>query len=175
MAGYKTHDRVTLYSAAFLAPLCYWGVSRGELPLGHALLAASPWRTTVLIIGAYLFSGLWLSNDLDTRSRVLRRWGPLRLLWYPYRRLVAHRSFLSHGLLGPLLRLVYLYVVLELSLLVGYRLASLAGYATDVVDAGLRVSARVLPLAVAYPQWSVPFLIGLVLGSVMHSLVDLWS
>jgi uncharacterized metal-binding protein len=58
---------------------------------------------------AFLIGGLLLSPDLDTRSRPTRRWGPLRLLWWPYRKVLRHRSLLSHGpFLGTLGRLVYL-------------------------------------------------------------------
>ena len=58
---------------------------------------------------AFLLGGLWLSPDLDTRSNPTRRWGPLRLLWWPYRRLLSHRSLVSHSpLLGTAGRLIYL-------------------------------------------------------------------
>ncbi|PHX87586.1 MAG: hypothetical protein CK536_05240 [Synechococcus sp. Baikal-G1] len=58
---------------------------------------------------AFLVGGLLLSPDLDTHSRPTRRWGPLRLLWWPYRKLLRHRSLLSHGpFLGTLGRLGYL-------------------------------------------------------------------
>jgi uncharacterized metal-binding protein len=57
----------------------------------------------------FLAGGLWLSPDLDTRSRATRRWGPLALLWWPYRRVLSHRSALSHTpLLGSAGRLAYL-------------------------------------------------------------------
>ena len=53
-----------------------------------------------------LAGGLWLSPDLDTRSNALRRWGVLRFLWWPYRRLIPHRSLWSHGpVLGTTVRL----------------------------------------------------------------------
>ena len=68
---------------------------------------------------AFLVGGLWLSPDLDTRSNPTRRWGPLRLLWWPYRRLLRHRSLLSHSpLLGTAGRLLYLLaLVLGLGLI----------------------------------------------------------
>lgn len=68
---------------------------------------------------AFLVGGLWLSPDLDTRSNPLRRWGPLQLLWWPYRTLLRHRSLLSHSpLLGTAGRLLYLTaLVLGLCLL----------------------------------------------------------
>jgi uncharacterized metal-binding protein len=64
-------------------------------------------------VGAYLFSCLLLSPDLDlARSSPQNRWGPLRLLWRPYARLFRHRG-LSHNLLfGPLSRILYLGVIL---------------------------------------------------------------
>jgi uncharacterized metal-binding protein len=69
---------------------------------------------------AFLLGGLWLSPDLDTHSNPSRRWGPLRLLWWPYRRLLRHRCLLSHGpLLGSAGRLAYLALLtLALSALV---------------------------------------------------------
>ena len=68
----------------------------------------------------FLFGGLWLSPDLDTRSRSLQRWGPLGWLWWPYRRLIPHRSLWSHGpLIGTASRLLLLLTwTLLLSLLV---------------------------------------------------------
>ena len=58
-----------------------------------------------------LVGGLWLSPDLDTRSNALRRWGPLGFVWWPYRRLIPHRSLWSHGpFLGTAVRLGVLLV-----------------------------------------------------------------
>jgi uncharacterized metal-binding protein len=66
--------------------------------------------------GAFLLGGLWLSPDLDTHSNATRRWGPLRLLWWPYRRLLSHRSLLSHSpLLGTSLRLLWLAALVLLA------------------------------------------------------------
>jgi uncharacterized metal-binding protein len=57
----------------------------------------------------FLIGGLLLSPDLDTRSNATRRWGVLKLLWWPYRRALSHRSLFSHSpLLGSSLRLAYL-------------------------------------------------------------------
>jgi uncharacterized metal-binding protein len=57
----------------------------------------------------FLIGGLLLSPDLDTRSNATRRWGVLKLLWWPYRRVLSHRSLFSHSpLLGSSLRLAYL-------------------------------------------------------------------
>jgi uncharacterized metal-binding protein len=98
MASGRAHDRATWLLA---------------LPFG---LLWWPWlgNTGVAAAGlAFLLGGLWLSPDLDTRSNPTRRWGPLRLLWWPYRRLLRHRSLLSHSpLLGTAGRLLYLAALL---------------------------------------------------------------
>ena len=94
MASGQQHDRATWLLA---------------LPFG---LLWAPWLGLggVLTAGlAFLVGGLWLSPDLDTRSNPSRRWGPLRLLWWPYRHLLRHRSLLSHSpLMGSAGRLIYL-------------------------------------------------------------------
>lgn len=53
-------------------------------------------------------SGLWFSPDLDIWSDPTKRWGVLNLYWYPYRKLIKHRSPVSHTLLvSTLLRALY--------------------------------------------------------------------
>jgi len=78
-----------------------------------------PWlglAGTAVATCSFLLGGLLLSPDLDTRSNATRRWGPLRLLWWPYRRLLSHRSVISHTpLIGSAGRLLYL-VLLGLAL-----------------------------------------------------------
>ena len=174
MANYKTHDRVTLYSAVLLAPLCYWAASQYTTGSGGDAAAMTPAQTTLLVLGAHLFSGLWLSNDLDIYSRIYRRWGPLRFLWYPYQKLVAHRSWLSHNpWVGPLLRLLYLYAMVELVLLGAHRLTRFLGTASAMVETGLAWTALAWSFLWTQPHVSVPIVVGLILGSAMHSLVDM--
>jgi len=97
MASGRSHDRATGLLALPFGLL--WGPLLG--PMGIVVAAA-----------AFLIGGLWLSPDLDTRSNATRRWGPLRLLWWPYRHLLPHRSILSHSpVLGSAGRLLYLGVL----------------------------------------------------------------
>ncbi len=100
MANGRQHDRATWLLALPYGLLCW------------------PWLgLTGVGLGAlsFLLGGLLLSPDLDTRSNPTRRWGPLRLLWWPYRRCLAHRSLLSHSpLLGTAGRLLYLAAVILL-------------------------------------------------------------
>ena len=106
MASGRAHDRATTLLALPFGLL--WGPGLGVPGVAVASLA-------------FLLGGLWLSPDLDTTSRVTARWGPLHRLWWPYHRLLRHRSLLSHSpLLGSAGRLAYLFAVLALlRLLVG--------------------------------------------------------
>jgi uncharacterized metal-binding protein len=53
--------------------------------------------------------------DLDIQSRQYARWGPLRFLWWPYKALLPHRSWLSHSILfGTLIRVAYFLLVVTL-------------------------------------------------------------
>ncbi len=102
MASGQQHDRATCWLA---------------LPYG---LLWWPWLGplgTVVSALAFLIGGLWLSPDLDTNSRPYQRWGPLRWLWWPYRKTLRHRSILSHTpVVGTLVRVGYgLGIVLLLS------------------------------------------------------------
>lgn len=173
MPNYKTHDRVTLYSIILLAPACYLVADQPVPTLWGYPLFTTPGVTTLLFIGAYLFSGLWLSNDLDINSRIYRRWGPLRFLWYPYQRLVAHRSWISHGLVvGPVVRLLYLYGMIHLVLIgIGSGMPWL-GSSTELVEVGQQMLHRIWPYMASHSHLSIPVLVGLVLGGVTHSLLD---
>jgi uncharacterized metal-binding protein len=93
MASGFSHDRAT------------WVVA---LPFGLLFWPLLGWSGSATATLAFLIGGLFLSPDLDTRSRPTGRWGPLKLLWWPYRRMLRHRSLLSHGpLIGTLGRLAY--------------------------------------------------------------------
>jgi len=77
-----------------------------SLPLGIAVGLVLGWAAAWIAAASCWAGGLWLSPDLDTRSNALRRWGALGFLWWPYRRLIPHRSLWSHGpLLGTTVRL----------------------------------------------------------------------
>jgi uncharacterized metal-binding protein len=60
----------------------------------------------------YLISLFLFSPDLDTRSSSYRRWGPLRYFWDPYRLFFRHGGISHNPLIGPILRLIYLGIVL---------------------------------------------------------------
>jgi uncharacterized metal-binding protein len=94
MASGRDHDRATTIASLPLALLLMPIFGGGAAALGGL---------------TFLIGGLWLSPDLDTHSRAFQRWGPLRPLWWPYQRLLRHRSLISHSpVLGSAGRLLYL-------------------------------------------------------------------
>lgn len=121
------------------------------------LFIDASWTAIALFTGAYLFSSLLLSPDLDLRhNETRRRWGLLGFIWIPYTKIFKHRG-LSHSLfLGTLTRLAYLGL---LAFIVACGLSSL----------NLRVAAP-LPSTRLY-LWFVG-LIGLWLPNMLHALVD---
>ena len=94
MASGREHDRATCVLALIYGVICWpW------LGIGGAFCSAM----------TFLFGGLFLSPDLDIHSRPYQRWGELRWLWWPYQRLIRHRSVLSHSpVLGTAIRIAYL-------------------------------------------------------------------
>jgi uncharacterized metal-binding protein len=98
MASGENHDRSILFTTPIIGLI---GVSH-SLELG--IIAAS----------AHLLGGLYLSPDLDLKSKPFKRWGILRVLWLPYQKLIpCHRHRLSHGVIvGSVVRLLYLAALL---------------------------------------------------------------
>lgn len=126
---------------------------------------------------SYLFAGFACAGDLDLMSREYRRWGPLRILWWPYRMLIPHRSWVSHGLiLGGLIRAVYLAAVTTLALWVlVWGISRLGPHLNP--DAVTQAEWRSLyTLAYAHPQAAGALFAGFILAGTTHSLADLvWS
>jgi uncharacterized metal-binding protein len=77
------------------------------LPAGAAAAGVSCYGWLPVAAGtvAYVVGTIWLSPDLDLVSQPYMAWGPLKWIWWPYMKLVPHRSWLSHGpIIGTLAR-----------------------------------------------------------------------
>jgi len=60
------------------------------------------------MVGVFLFGAKYVSPDLDIQSKPYHRWGIFRILWYPFLKLVPHRSKWSHHIiLGPISVVAY--------------------------------------------------------------------
>jgi uncharacterized metal-binding protein len=167
MPSGRTHDRITLWALPVIA--------------GLTLLWSQSSQTTLIVIGGFLFGGLMLSPDLDIQSRPYQRWGALRWIWLPYRRL-GHRSWLSHGpLVGTALRLIYLGAILGLAGLVVLalwsRFVQLPGQAADQWQRTFdQLLAQILRQGWGWvsqhPGDAIALYIGLETGAMSHSLSD---
>lgn len=102
MPAHKTHEAV--------------GVTLSPLVLGASLYIKPDDITTAFTLTAlYVVATFYFSPDLDTDSKPYYRWSMLAPLWYPYKRLIKHRSWLSHS--GPIsgtIRFFYFYVLVVL-------------------------------------------------------------
>lgn len=94
MPSGKIHDKITLATC---------------LPIGIMAWYFYDLEISLVVFNSYLFSGLMFNGDLDLDSDVYKRWGPLRILWWPYKKTVPHRSVISHGpVVGTAMRLIWL-------------------------------------------------------------------
>ena len=144
-------------------------------------LTGSVWLSAAAT-AAMLFGGLMFGPDLDIQSRQYTRWGPLRLLWWPYRVVFRHRSRWSHGIIfGTLIRVAYFAAALTLLLWAGVYARAL--FLTGGTPPGWRellgVWRALEQAAAAYgvgPRVLLAALAGLWWGAASHTLTDVaWS
>lgn len=107
--------------------------------LKEPVVFASYLNTYIILVFAvaYLFATFFLSPDLDINSKPYRRWGALKVLWWPYKTIFKHRGFSHNLILGPMsivinLALIVVPVLLlagiePRSLPLGFILAAIAG------------------------------------------------
>ena len=133
------------------------------LAVGYALLLRPAPPELAAFTGAYAFSSLFLSPDLDLKDNDARkRWGPLGFLWIPYAKIFKHRG-ISHSLLwGPLTRLLYLAVVFGGVALALVALGLVPPPSFDVPSNG----------AIFHRQLLLALGAGLYLPNVLHVLLD---
>jgi uncharacterized metal-binding protein len=162
MPGARTHDTITVVTAAAMTPM----VLITDLPEMNLLNASA-------LVGSYLFSGLMFSPDLDVRSASYRRWGPVRWLWIPYRKLVPHRSWVSHSfIIGPILRVLYFITMLTIVAAAAILIVNLL---TSIDSTGtLRaITQAVAGWVAANPDTFAYLMLGLILGGTAHTLADI--
>jgi uncharacterized metal-binding protein len=160
MPSGHTHDRLAWWTSALLA-----------LGLG----SLGRWDLAIWAGCGSLFGGLMFSGDLDTISRPLRRWGLLRGLWWPYRKLVPHRGTHSHGLIwGPLFRSVYLFVLVVA--LVALAQAGLRAVGWQETAGTMRLATgRLMGQVATLPLLGLAaFAGGILFANAVHSVSD-WT
>ncbi|MEM9275121.1 MAG: metal-binding protein [Cyanobacteria bacterium P01_F01_bin.143] len=157
MPSGTTHDRITLWILPWIVFATYLVTHNGEL--------------TLLMAGGFFFSGLMFGPDLDIHSTQYKRWGILRWIWLPYRRLFRHRSLFSHGfLIGTLIRVVYLVVmVFAIAIFLVAIAQLLVGFPWNWQKFILKVIDL---LTNKYSTEAIVLWLGLELGAMSHSVSD---
>ncbi|MCC0177309.1 metal-binding protein [Waterburya agarophytonicola K14] len=157
MPSGTTHDRITLWTLPWVASITYGLTRNGDL--------------TLLVSGGFLFSGLMFGPDLDIRSIQFQRWGLLRGIWLPYRKLLRHRSLFSHGLIiGTCLRVLYLFLfVAGIAIFVVGFAQLLFGFSWNWQDF---VGSKFHLLTHHRDRETIALFMGLELGAMSHSISD---
>ncbi|MBE9044230.1 metal-binding protein [Pleurocapsales cyanobacterium LEGE 10410] len=152
-----THDRITLWILPWVAGVTYGLTRNGEY--------------TLILSGGFLFSAMMFGPDLDINSIQYKRWGVLRGIWLPYRRLLSHRSLLSHGpIIGTCVRLLYLFLIIAIVSIFLVAIAQLIfGFPWN-----WRNFAREQLYSVTkkHPQETIALVSGLELGAMSHIISD---
>ncbi|WP_094228754.1 metal-binding protein [Methanolobus psychrotolerans] len=93
---------------------------------------------------AYLFATFFLSPDLDINSKPYKRWGILRIIWWPYKVVFKHRGLSHHPVVGPLSIVMNLAIIVaSLLLLAGFELHKIPGTFIIAVTTGMIMSMEV--------------------------------
>ncbi len=149
MASGRNHDRASV---------------RWSIPFGLCinLIIGFPYG---LIAGLlFCLGGLWLSPDLDTYSLALKRWGILQVIWWPYRKIIPHRSIFSHGpLIGTSIRILYLIIWIIFFILLFKRLS---------VPTSIKTIQHLFDQIQRYPKLIITSLLGLEASSWLHLIKD---
>jgi uncharacterized metal-binding protein len=99
---------------------------------------------------------LWLSPDLELKSEPYYRFGPFRVLWMPYVKIMPHRSIWSHGMIiGDVIRLLYSAALVIPLLFLSLYFQVIASETIDSWFASLPA-----------------FVIGIMVASTIHILLD---
>ncbi len=135
----KTHEIVNII---FLPPLVY----------------ISPEEARVSIAVGYIVGTFFLSPDIDIHySRSSKRWGLLRIIWFPLWMLTKHRGILHKPLVGTVIKLSY---ILSVFLLLFYIIEGLFGINMKISE--ITISAEQI----------LYFLVGITLADLLHILCD---
>ena len=166
MPSGRTHDSITLWCLPVVT--------------GGTWFYTQNAAQAIVVAGSYLFAGLMFGPDLDIYSHQYQRWGWLRGLWLPYRKLFRHRSVYSHGfLIGTVLRIIYVSVLMLTVMgfgILGWALAlHLQGVTTWDRAALPLTTSLIVPIAqsiqVHWQLWLAAWF-GLETGAMSHSVSD---
>jgi uncharacterized metal-binding protein len=159
MPSGKIHLRLEIGILVLLASAAAAMIFLGKVEWGMVK------KPLLCFAGAYLFSTLFLSPDMDlSRSDSQNRWGVFRVFWIPYAAVFSHRGVSHNPLFGPLSRIVYLSATV-------FAVWSGLHYGLSVDIVGIRDMVEWWKKVFNDP-WLWATLAGLLLPNEIHILAD---
>lgn len=145
MPSGKTHTKINLLSLPIvLLILISYGLTTFDFLLTFAL--------------GFLIGTFFLTPDLDIHSAAYKKWGILRIFWYPYQVVMPHRSPLTHTIIiGDLIRLLYMLIVFSPFL-----------YILNITV----LEGRLLEITKEHEVELITFVMGVIVASTLHIVAD---
>lgn len=135
MSSGATHKNIALLSGAVVTVLAY--------PFFPAV-------TVARVVGGFFWATYYESPDLDCKSSVYYRWGPLKFIWGPFvdagHRKILHDPFWGAGIL--------------------------IGFAGFILLAAARAYFGSFGFFQVFVSWFTDFAFGMLLSIWLHDLVD---
>jgi len=153
LAAGKTHDKVTYMTIPLIVIIQLLIVKEIQLIILNTIL--------------YTFAALMFSGDLDIRSVQINRWGILKVICIPYRKIFNHRPSFTHGVIdATVIRIIYLVLWIYLFLSV------LNIIYPEYIISGNQFIRLVISFIKENVLLSLSMLCSLMLGSISHTLTD---
>lgn len=145
-------------------------ISAGALPVIYFCFIILFHDLNIACIGlvAYLFASFMFSGDLDIASRQTNRWGSLKFIWIPYKKMFKHRSVFTHGfILGTIVRILYVFFLFLIclfccSIIIGQNLSTF-----------MEVLNYIKTFIFSHQKATMALLLGLEAGNSLHTASDL--
>ena len=102
MPGYNTH-RIFNYTILIVVAASFY--IWGRLPI--------PSLASFIAFGAGYYLGTdFITPDLDIESTAIKRWGPLKILWLPYKWIFLHGQSSHNIVYGAVVRILYISLII---------------------------------------------------------------
>ncbi len=143
MPAYNTHRRFNYAVFVIIAALFYF----------RNLIFFDP--VQLFVLGAGFYAGTeFITPDLDIESRAIKRWGPLRTLWLPYKLLFKHGESSHNIVYGAVVRLLYIGIII-----IGVYY---------IMFGALPSNMMILPFDIV-----LIFLTGIIIANALHVMLDM--
>ncbi len=141
MPGYNVHRGFNYTVFIAVAALLYFK-NQSFLDLNQFL---------VLVAGFYIGTD-FVTPDLDIESRAINRWGPLKVLWLPYKWAFTHGQSSHNIFYGAVVRVLYFSLVI----------------------AGIyNIAFKAIPQVAIPAVFLYILLAGIVLANILHVMLDM--